>query len=69
MTTETEPATGNSPHWLTRKEAARRAGVSVRTIDRWTQEGHLTRHRTNIRSVRINAGELEEKITPKGEGA
>jgi len=45
--------------WLTRAEAAERAGISLRTVDRMLADGTLTRYRNRSRRVRINADELE----------
>jgi excisionase family DNA binding protein len=45
--------------WLTRAEAAERAGISLRTVDRWLSNGTLTRYTNRNRRVRINADELK----------
>jgi hypothetical protein len=50
--------------WLTREQAAGRAGVSVRTIDRWLTHRLLTRHVRGARSTRIDAGELDALLDP-----
>ena len=54
--------------WLTRHEAARRAGVDIRTIDRWLRCGRLPRYRTAGRAVRIREHELYNLIKPRREG-
>lgn len=58
--------------WLTRAEAAVRAGVDVRTIDRWIQAGHLTRYRAGAGkklgfAVQIRASELDALLQPMEE--
>lgn len=45
-------------NYLTKREAAQRARVSVRTIDRWRKKGLLTSHRVGPRLVRIDPDEL-----------
>ena len=51
--------------WLTRKEAAAYAQVSLRTIVRWLAEGLLTRHITGKGGVLISRKELEDFLSPK----
>lgn len=52
--------------WLTRQEAADRAGVHVRTVSRWLAEGTLTRRRVRGRSrVLIDASELDAVTLPQ----
>ncbi len=54
--------------WLTRREAAREAGVSVRTIARWLADGTLTRHGIRKgKGVRIDASELARITEPDAE--
>lgn len=56
--------------WLTRREAAQRAGVGLRTIARRLADGKLTRHRDELtRRVLIDADELDavRKPTPAPE--
>lgn len=54
----------NTPY-ITRQEAAHIAYVHLRTIDRWLNDGLLTRHQTRKgRAVRINRTELDQLITP-----
>lgn len=50
--------------WLTRQEAADRAGVDIRTVDAWLADGTLTRYRVGRRAVRIDAGQLDAVRTP-----
>lgn len=44
--------------YLTKRQAALRAGVSTRTIDRWRQLGLLTTHKAGPRLIRIDPTEL-----------
>lgn len=54
--------------WLTRTEAAARAGVDVRTVDRWLETKRLTRYRAGPRgAVRIRASELDTLLEPMEE--
>lgn len=53
--------------WLTRQEAATRAGVALRTIDRWRSEGRLTTSYLRRRYVRINDRELNLLTEPQKE--
>jgi len=66
MSTPTSKAPTGSPGWLTREEAAERAEVSKRTIDRWLKSQRLTRYRIG-HIVLIDAGELNEALEPKTE--
>lgn len=50
--------------YLTRAEAAARARVDVRTIDRWLRAGRLQRYREGARSVRVDSRELDALTTP-----
>lgn len=56
----------DDPVWLTRTEAAARAGRDVRTVDRWLASGALTRYRQG-RSVRVDQAELDQRTTPQKE--
>jgi excisionase family DNA binding protein len=52
--------------WLTRQEAAERARVDVRTIDRWAREGRITRHKVEgLQSVRFTVAEIDALIVPE----
>lgn len=61
--------THENTDWLTRQEAADRAGVTVRTIDNWVLNGVLTKHLGGIRRVRIDAAELDAFLAPRIAGA
>jgi len=68
MSTEhTETIHDESPVvWLTRKAAGQRVGVSERTVDRWADEGRLTRYRAeDMQSVRFKASEIDEMFKPQ----
>jgi excisionase family DNA binding protein len=45
--------------WLTRKEAARRAGVHYNTIRHWEKTGRLRRSRAGGRGAMVSATDLE----------
>lgn len=53
--------------WLTRKEAAEYCRVrSERTIDRWAEEGRITRYRAEgLQSVRFKRSELDALFVPE----
>lgn len=50
--------------WLTRKEAAERAGVSLRTIANCLADGRLTRHKDKLGRVMIDAAEVDALAFP-----
>jgi len=50
---------------ITRREAADRASVGLRTVDRWLAEGRLTRHKDGLGRVTISPLELDELTTPR----
>ena len=57
---------------ITRKEAAQRAGVHVRTVDYWRRSGKLKTLRDGLGRVSIDPEELSTLITPQleeGSGA
>lgn len=56
--------TTTKTRWLTRQETAQRAGVTLRTVDRWLAQGLLTRHVSAARSVHIDAVELDALLAP-----
>ena len=60
MTTPDEDTTV----WLTRQEAADRAGVHLRTVATWLTQGHLTRHLSGVNGVRIDQQELDDFLAP-----
>lgn len=49
----------NGIEYLTRQEAARRLGVSLRTVDHLIKAGLLTRYVLKERYVRLRAPEVE----------
>jgi excisionase family DNA binding protein len=51
--------------WLTRAQAAKRARLGLRTIDRMMADGRLIRHRDALGRVRIEQSELDALITPR----
>lgn len=57
--------------WLTRKEAAAHCRVkSERTIDRWAEEGKITRYKADgLQSVRFKRSELDALFVPEGTDA
>lgn len=56
--------------WLTRRQAADRAGVGLRTIARRLADGTLTRHRDDLtHRVMIDAEELDRALEPAPERA
>lgn len=71
-TTTTQPRDtlppGGDTTWLTRQQAADRAHISTRTVDRMLRDGTLTRHTvTGRRRVLIDAAELARHITNRGQ--
>ena len=50
--------------WLTPAEAARRVGVTVRTLHRWEEAGRLTPLRTLGGHRRYNPAELDTLQRP-----
>lgn len=59
MTTPT-----GTTEWLTRRQAADRAGVHLRTVATWLSTGVLTRHRVGVNGVRVDAAEVDALLTP-----
>lgn len=55
--------TATSPHppprWADRPTAARHAGVSERTIDRWRQDGRIIAYRFGARAIRYDLNEID----------
>lgn len=49
--------------WLTRRAAALRAGLNLRTVDRMLSDGRLTRHKDGLGRVRIDTAELDGLTT------
>lgn len=52
---------------ITVGEAAKRVGVSVQTVRRWCNQGHLTVRRTPGNQRRLVAAEVDALITPEPE--
>lgn len=55
-----EPTPNND--FLTRHEAAKLLGVSLVTIDKWSNEGHLQKYRIGGR-IRLKAAEVSKALT------
>lgn len=55
----------NGKTWLTRLEAAERAGRDLSTIARWLREGKLTKHVSAMNRVCIDADELDALLAPR----
>lgn len=53
-----------APIWLTRQQAADRAGVSLRTIANCLADGRLTRHKDKLGRVKIDAAEVDALASP-----
>lgn len=51
-------------HWLTPAEAARRTGVSLRTIRRRIETGELKAYRHGPKLLRIDAAEVDRLLQP-----
>lgn len=60
------------PEWLTRRQAAKAAGVAERTIDRWRADKTLTTYRagdgTAHRPVLVSRDDLLAALRPGAEG-
>lgn len=52
-----------APRWLSPKEAAARAGVSVKTIRRRILDGSLPAHRFGPQLIRIADTDLDQQFT------
>lgn len=61
MLVNESPPASSSP-WLTRRQAAERAQVDPKTIDRWVRDGRLTRHGKR-RGARFKIQELDAAIS------
>lgn len=59
----------NSGKWIRREGAARRAGVTLRTIDNWRREGKIKTYRDEIGRVWISGDEIDRLITPMAEAS
>lgn len=52
--------------WLTRQEAAKYLSIHPRTLDRWVEEGRVTRyHVGELRSVRFKVEDLDGLMKPE----
>lgn len=55
------------PQWLTRKQAAKIAGVTARTIDRWRADGKLSTYRrangTAYKPILVSRDDLRALLT------
>ena len=47
---------------ITRKQAATRAGVDVRTVDNWRRVGKLTTYRTRGHRVLVDQAQLDSYL-------
>jgi len=56
----------NTPVWLSRSEAAARAGVDITTVDRWMKKGAIGKYISG-RRIRVNREELDKYLEPKNE--
>lgn len=51
--------------WITRDEAAELVGVNVRTVDKWANDGRITRYRIGgLQWVRFNRSEVLAMMEP-----
>jgi excisionase family DNA binding protein len=50
---------------ITRRQAADRAGVNVRTVDLWCRNGKLTGHKDGRGRVWVKEEELNRLLTPQ----
>lgn len=57
--------------FITRTQAAERAGVAVTTIDRWVRHGQLTRYKVigGAETTRFDQEQLDRLLTPQPENA
>ncbi|MGV9868093.1 excisionase family DNA-binding protein [Rhodococcus koreensis] len=56
--------TSSARRWGSKRVAAKHAGTSVRTIERWIDTGKLTGYRAGPKLVRIDLDELDALFTP-----
>jgi phage terminase Nu1 subunit (DNA packaging protein) len=54
----------SNTEWITRQQAASRAGVNLRTIDNWTRTGVVTKHVDGVGRTWIDGAELDELLKP-----
>lgn len=50
---------------ITRTTAARRAGVSLRTIDRWLSSGGLVKYTDGRKRVLVDQDEVDRMLAPR----
>jgi predicted site-specific integrase-resolvase len=50
---------------ITRAAAARRAGVSVRTVDRWLASGGLIKYVDGRGRITVDEDEVDRLLTPR----
>lgn len=58
---QTQAPAPQSPEYITRHEAAKRLGVSLVTIDKWSHEGYLQKLRIGGR-IRFKAADLSKGL-------
>ena len=51
--------------FVTKAEAAEALQVSIRTIDRWVKNGHLTKQKSPSRLVRFSSSDVSALLTPQ----
>jgi excisionase family DNA binding protein len=56
--------TNSSPVWMSRTEAAAYLRCSLRQVDRYVEDGKLTRHKLG-RSTRFRVKQLDALLTPE----
>jgi excisionase family DNA binding protein len=59
----------DSERLLTRREAAERIRVEVRTLDRYAQLGHIERLKTPTGRVRFREADVEALVQARGQAA
>ena len=63
--TEGRPTVDSVTKWLTKDEAADHLRVKPRTIDRWAEQGKITKYKVgDLQSVRFDRDELDRLIKP-----
>lgn len=64
MSPRTSPKPQNAPAWLSRREAAAHVGMSVDSIDRAIEAGHLPAYRApGGHAIRIRRDDLDGMFT------
>lgn len=54
--------TNDDTQWVSRKEAAEMAGVTMRTVDRWADAGRIVRHEDGRGHIRFRLDEVQNMI-------